>query len=161
MWGKHARYPPVKEWSENTNTQNAERQDVEDVGQEHLPFTVKPILTLLITDGPQSRNCWESTYNVMERHNEIWDLFYLYGILKGCLKQKKNIKLIFTEWTSPFLKIPFKCWYAPAETCNLDRGRILWYCWLVICLISIYLENSRSVWNPQSLPQIVWVLFTF
>lgn len=55
--GKHACYPPVKERSENTNTQDAERQDVEDVGQEHLPFTVKPILTLLITDGPQRRNC--------------------------------------------------------------------------------------------------------
>lgn len=47
---------PVKEGGEDENTQNAERQDVEDVGQEHLPFTVKAILTLLITDSSQ---CWD------------------------------------------------------------------------------------------------------
>lgn len=46
-------YPPVKEGGEDENTQNAEGQDVEDVRQEHLPFTVQTILTLLITDGSQ------------------------------------------------------------------------------------------------------------
>ena len=43
--------PPVKEGGEDEDTQDAEGQDVEDVGQEHLPFTVQTILTLLITDG--------------------------------------------------------------------------------------------------------------
>lgn len=56
----HAYYPPVKERGEDENTEDAEGQDVEDVGQEHLPFTVKTILTLLITDSSQCRDCREN-----------------------------------------------------------------------------------------------------
>lgn len=52
----HGYYPPVKERGEDENTEEAERQDVEDVGQEHLPFTVETILTLLIADGSQGRD---------------------------------------------------------------------------------------------------------
>lgn len=52
----HTYYPPVKEGGEDENTQDAEGQDVEDVGQEHLPFTVKTILALLIADGSQCRD---------------------------------------------------------------------------------------------------------
>lgn len=55
--GEHKKYKykcsPVKEGGEDDDTQDAEGQDVKDVGQEHLPFTVKTILTLLITDGSQ------------------------------------------------------------------------------------------------------------
>lgn len=50
---------PVKEGGEDEDTQDAEGQDVEDVGQEHLPFSVESILTLLITDGSQ---CWDCEY---------------------------------------------------------------------------------------------------
>lgn len=57
----HTYYPPVKERGEDENTEDAERQDVKDVGQEHLPFTVKTILTLLITDGSQCRDCGGNT----------------------------------------------------------------------------------------------------
>lgn len=49
--------PPVKERGEDEDTQDAEGQNVKDVGQEHLPFTVQTILTLLITDGSQCRDC--------------------------------------------------------------------------------------------------------
>lgn len=40
--GKHIQtyYPPVKEGGEDENTQDAEGQDVKDVRQEHLTFTV-------------------------------------------------------------------------------------------------------------------------
>lgn len=55
--GVHAGSPPVKEGGEDADAEDAEGQDVEDVGQEHLPFAVKPILTLLITDGSERRNC--------------------------------------------------------------------------------------------------------
>lgn len=55
----HTYYPPVEEGGEDENTQDAEGQDVEDVGQEHLTFTVQTILTLLITDGSQGRDCGE------------------------------------------------------------------------------------------------------
>lgn len=49
--------PPVQEGGEDTDAEDAEGQVVEDVGQEHLPFAVKTVLTLLITDGSQRRNC--------------------------------------------------------------------------------------------------------
>lgn len=78
----HGYYPPVKERGEDENTEQAERQDVEDVSQEHLPFTVETILTLLIADGSQGRD-WkherERADNVMEapllntrRHYNCW-----------------------------------------------------------------------------------------
>lgn len=54
---KHVYYPPVKERGECENTEDAEGQNVEDVGQEHLPFTVETILTLLIADGSQGGDC--------------------------------------------------------------------------------------------------------
>lgn len=53
---KHTHNSPVKEGGKDEDAQDAEGQDVEDVGQEHLPFTVQTILTLLITDGSQ---CWD------------------------------------------------------------------------------------------------------
>lgn len=49
--------PPVQEGGEDADAEDAEGQVVEDVGQEHLPFAVKTVLTLLITDGSQRRNC--------------------------------------------------------------------------------------------------------
>lgn len=54
----HTSFSPVKEGGEDNDTQDAEGQDVEDVGQEHLPFTVKTILTLLIADGSQRWDWW-------------------------------------------------------------------------------------------------------
>lgn len=63
----HAYYPPVKERGEDENTEDAEGQNVEDIGQEHLPFTVKTILTLLITDSSQCRDCWGKTGRVRQR----------------------------------------------------------------------------------------------
>lgn len=54
---KHVKNLPVKKGSEDEDTQDAEGQDVKDVGQEHLPFTVQTILTLLIADGSQRRDC--------------------------------------------------------------------------------------------------------
>lgn len=53
----HVYSPPVKEGGEDADAEDAEGQDVEDVGQEHLPFAVKAVLTLLVTDGSQRRNC--------------------------------------------------------------------------------------------------------
>lgn len=50
-------HPPVQEGGEDADAEDAEGQVVEDVGQEHLPFAVKAVLTLLITDGSQRRNC--------------------------------------------------------------------------------------------------------
>ena len=47
---------PVEEGGEYEHADNAEGQDVDDVGQEHLPFTVQTILTLLVTDSPQGRD---------------------------------------------------------------------------------------------------------
>lgn len=47
----HVSNPPVKEGGEDADTEDAGGQDVEDVGQEHLPFAVKAVLTLLIADG--------------------------------------------------------------------------------------------------------------
>lgn len=55
--GVQVRSPPVKEGGEDADAEDAEGQDVEDVGQEHLPFAVKPVLTLLIADGSERRNC--------------------------------------------------------------------------------------------------------
>lgn len=47
---------PIKKWAKDGDAQSAEWQDVEDVGQEHLPFMIETILTLLITDGSQRRD---------------------------------------------------------------------------------------------------------
>lgn len=52
-------YPPVKEGGEDENTEDAKGEDVEDVGQEHLPFTVETVLTFLIADGSQGWDCLE------------------------------------------------------------------------------------------------------
>lgn len=49
--------PPVQEGGEDADAEDAEGQVVEDVGQEHLPFAVKAVLTLLISDGSQRGNC--------------------------------------------------------------------------------------------------------
>ena len=47
---------PVQEGEEDEHADNAEGEDVEDVGQEHLSLLVQTILTLLVSHGPQSRN---------------------------------------------------------------------------------------------------------
>lgn len=47
----HVSNPPVKEGGEDADTEDAGGQDVEDVGQEHLPLAIKAVLTLLIADG--------------------------------------------------------------------------------------------------------------
>lgn len=47
---------PIKKGAEDGDAHNAEGQDVEDVSQEHLPFIVEAVLTLLITDGSQRRD---------------------------------------------------------------------------------------------------------
>ena len=39
---------PVEEGGEDEDTDDAEGQDVEDVGQEHLPLAVEPVLALLV-----------------------------------------------------------------------------------------------------------------
>lgn len=56
-WSVFVSYTPVQKRGEDDDTQDAEGQDVDDVGEKHLPFTVKAILTLLITNGTQSWNC--------------------------------------------------------------------------------------------------------
>lgn len=67
-------YLPIKEGWEDEDTQDAKGQDVEDVGQEHLPFTVQTILTLLITDGSQCWDYWKKqTDKVISRTTEYAD----------------------------------------------------------------------------------------
>lgn len=47
---------PVEEGGEDANAKHAEWQDVEDVGQEHLPLAVEAIFALLVADGSQCRD---------------------------------------------------------------------------------------------------------
>lgn len=61
---KRNTYSPVKERGENKYTDDTEGEDVNDVGQEHLPFLVQSIFTLLISYSSHSRDCMEHSIYV-------------------------------------------------------------------------------------------------
>lgn len=64
---KHPNDPPVKEGGKDEDAEDAEGQNVEDVGQEHLPFTVQTVLTLLVADGSQGRDWGGNTIHITVR----------------------------------------------------------------------------------------------
>lgn len=69
-------YLPVEKGRQDEDAQDAKGQNVEDIGQEHLPFTVQTILTLLIADGSQ---CWDCVTESTETQGEegttaSWDV---------------------------------------------------------------------------------------
>lgn len=80
---------PVKEGGEDEDTQDAEGQDVEDVGQEHLPFSIESILTLLITDGSQ---CWDCEYKNRKGAKKIKVTSGPFDIKSTKSDKKKNNK---------------------------------------------------------------------
>lgn len=133
----HTYYPPVKEGGEDKHTQDAEGQDVEDVGQEHLPFTVQTILTLLITDGPQRRDCWERAVNVMRwKLMKLWNDFdfpWRFGWVKIKLEDVQVPNFRFRFYT----KTLFRQFSKPV----LEQTS-----WSVLYPISCYLQVSRPAW---------------
>lgn len=88
-WGFICSYLPVNKGAEDDDTQDAEGQDVDDVGQEHLPFAVQAVLTLLITDGSQRRDCWGGKQSDNFMSSEFW-----YWPSKKSQKQKWHLSRV-------------------------------------------------------------------
>lgn len=94
---------PVKEGGEDEDTQDAEGQNVEDVGQEHLPFSVESILTLLITDGSQ---CWDCEYRkgAKKHKSDFWSIPYkINQIWKKKPTKKQTLTLFLYFLKSNFI----------------------------------------------------------
>lgn len=94
---------PVKEGGEDEDTQDAEGQNVEDVGQEHLPFSVESILTLLITDGSQ---CWDCEYRkgAKKDKSDFWSIPYkINQIWKKKPTKKQTLTLFLYFLKSNFI----------------------------------------------------------
>lgn len=60
---------PVAQTAENHGGNDTEGEDVQHIGQQHLPLLVQAILALLVTDSSQHRNwAWKAGFRTVGHH---------------------------------------------------------------------------------------------